>query len=47
MPGHIPPLEVKPPLRVLVMISSPQDVPALDTEEEWRKLKESVADLEQ
>jgi hypothetical protein len=46
MPGHIPPLEVKPPLRVLVMISSPQDVPALDTEEEWRKLKDSVADLE-
>jgi hypothetical protein len=46
MPSHIPPLEVKPPLRALVMISSPQDVPTLDVEEEWSKLKESVADLE-
>ncbi len=46
MPGYIAPLEVTPPLRVLVMISSPEDVPALDTEEEWRKLKEAVQDLE-
>jgi outer membrane biosynthesis protein TonB len=46
MPGYIAPLEVTPPLRVLVMISSPEDVPTLDTEEEWRKLKEAVQDLE-
>ena len=42
MPGYIAPLEVAPPLRVLVMISFPEDIPTLDTEEEWRKLKEAV-----
>jgi formylglycine-generating enzyme required for sulfatase activity len=46
LPGRIEPLAVMPPLRVLVMISSPQDYPTLDTETEWAKLKEAVADLE-
>jgi hypothetical protein len=45
-PGRIEPLAVEPPLRVLVMISSPHDYPALDVEQEWEKLRESVADLE-
>jgi formylglycine-generating enzyme required for sulfatase activity len=35
------------PLRVLVMISGPQDYPRLDVDQEWAKLRESVADLEQ
>lgn len=47
LPGRIVPLTVKPPLNVLVMISSPTDVVQLDVEQEWRKLKSAVADLEQ
>jgi hypothetical protein len=47
LPGRIEPLAVTPPLRVLVMISSPRDYPTLDTEAEWAKLKEAVADLEE
>jgi len=44
--GRIEPLEIIPPLRVLVMIASPNDYDPLDVEEEWSRLKESVADLE-
>ncbi len=47
LPERIRPLEVKPPLRVLVMISSPRDHPPLDVDREWRKLKEALGDLEQ
>ncbi len=47
LPERIRPLEVKPPLRVLVMISSPGDYPPLDVEGEWEKLKEALSDLEQ
>jgi hypothetical protein len=47
LPERIQPLAVKPPLRVLVMISSPSDHPPLDVEEEWAKLKEALGDLEQ
>lgn len=39
------PLEVEPPLEVLVMISSPSDVTALDVDEEWTRLNEAVEDL--
>jgi hypothetical protein len=46
LPGRIEPLAVMPPLRVLVMISSPRDYPTLDTGAEWAKIKEAVADLE-
>ena len=46
LPGRIEPLGIDPPLRVLVMISSPEDYPPLDTEQEWAKLKESLAELE-
>ena len=42
MPRRIQALGVKPPLRVLVMISSPAEEAQLDTEEEWRKLTASV-----
>ncbi len=46
LPEPVQPWEVEPPLRVLVMISSPRDYPALDVEREWSKLKEAVSDLE-
>ena len=45
MPRRIQALGVKPPLRVLVMISSPAEEAQLDTEEEWRKLTASVDKL--
>jgi hypothetical protein len=38
---------VDPPLRVLVMLSSPHDYPALDVEQECAILKRSVTGLEQ
>ncbi len=47
LPERIQPLAVRPPLRVLVMISSPSDHPPLDVEQEWEKLKEALGDLEQ
>ena len=45
LPERIQPLSVKPPLRVLVMISSPQDYPALDVEHEWSQLEKAVGGL--
>ena len=42
---RIQPISVTPPIRVLVMLSSPNDYPALDVEAEWTKLTEAVADL--
>jgi len=47
LPERIQPLAVKPPLKVLVMISSPRDYPPLDVEGEWEKLSEALDDLEQ
>src|SRR5687767_740449 len=44
LPERIQPIAVKPPIRVLVMISSPSDFPALDVEGEWTRLNESLAD---
>ena len=40
-------LAVKPPLRVLVMISSPQGYPPLDVEREWAQLQKALSPLEQ
>jgi hypothetical protein len=40
-------LAVSPPLRVLVMIASPNGYPELDVEQEWGKLKEALGGLEQ
>ena len=45
LPEVIQPIAVTPPIRVLVMISSPSDYPALDGEAEWKRLNESLADL--
>ncbi|HEX4965769.1 MAG TPA: CHAT domain-containing protein [Thermoanaerobaculia bacterium] len=46
LPETIRPLGVKPPLEVLTVISSPTDYPQLDVESEWRRLQESLQDLE-
>src|SRR5688572_2351812 len=45
LPEVIQPVSVTPPIRVLVMISSPTDYPSLDVEAEWKRLNESLADL--
>ncbi len=39
-------LAVEAPLRVLVMVSSPKDQPAIDVEQEWLKLSQALADLQ-
>jgi len=46
-PESIRPLDVAPPLRILVVISSPSDYPRLDVEREWSTLNEALADLKQ
>ena len=46
LPERIGPLSVKPPLRILVMISSPTDYPALDVEQEWLNLRKALGGLE-
>ncbi|HEX8599893.1 MAG TPA: CHAT domain-containing protein [Chloroflexia bacterium] len=43
---RIAPLTVNPPLRVLMMVSSPSDYAALDTEAEAQNLHAALADLE-
>jgi hypothetical protein len=43
LPAH--PLAVTPPIRVLVMISSPTDFPQLDVAAEWDRLESSLRDL--
>ena len=47
LPERIQPLGIVPPLKVLVMISSPRDYPQLDVEGEWMRLREALGDLEQ
>jgi hypothetical protein len=47
LPERIRPLGVTPPLRVLMMISSPTDYPALDVNRESMKMTEALAGLEQ
>ena len=47
LPERIRPLGVVPPLKVLVMISSPHDYPRLDVEGEWTRLHEALGHLEQ
>ena len=46
LPGRVRPLAVKPPVRLLVMVASPSDFPALDVESEWNKLQEALRRLE-
>jgi len=46
LPERIRPLQVKPPLQALIMISSPYNVPGLDVEREWALLNQVLHDLE-
>lgn len=45
-PRPLAALEINAPLKVLVMISSPQDYPELNVEAEWQKLQAAFKDLE-
>jgi hypothetical protein len=44
--GRVQPLAVQGPLRVLALISNPADQVALDTEQEWARLGQALAELE-
>lgn len=46
LPERIEPLSVRPPLRILAIISSPTDYPLLDVEQEWSNLRKALAGLE-
>ena len=43
LPYPVQPLTVQPPLKILVMISSPEGYPQLNLEEEWRRLSNALA----
>jgi tetratricopeptide (TPR) repeat protein len=43
---RVQPLAVKRPLRILVMISSPEGQPPLDVDEEWARLSQALAELQ-
>lgn len=45
LPEPPAPLPVASPLRILVVISSPSDAPALDVEREWSNLTTAMADV--
>ena len=47
LPEPIPPLDVKPPMRILVMVSSPSDYDQLDVEQEKGNLQSALSNLEQ
>src|SRR5512143_583616 len=47
LPELIRPLSVKPPLKLLAVISSPHDYPPLDVNREWEKLNEALHDIVQ
>lgn len=47
LPESVRALQIKPPLRVLVVISSPTGYPRLDTEGEWQRLSGALQYLEQ
>jgi len=46
LPQRIKPLTVQPPLRMLVMVSSPWDLPPLEVEQEWENVKNALAEAE-
>lgn len=47
IPERIRPLQIKPPLRILALITSPSDYPPLDVEHEWANLQNALSDLQQ
>ncbi|MGH7602166.1 MAG: CHAT domain-containing protein, partial [bacterium] len=46
LPERIKPLAVQPPLRMLVMVASPWDLPPLEVEQEWQNVKNALAEAE-
>ena len=46
LPQSVGPLRVKLPLRVLVVIAGPRNLPTLDAEGEWERLKQTLGPLE-
>ncbi len=46
LPEPVAPLAVQPPLRLLTVIASPRDFPALDVAQEWAKLRDALKELE-
>ena len=46
VPGQIQPLAVKPPLRALVVMASPEDLPPLNVDVEWQRMQSALKDLE-
>ncbi len=47
LPARVRPLAVQPPLRVLVVISSPTDYPRLDVAQEWQRLDSALLELQE
>ena len=45
MPKPVQPFPIRPPLRILTMISAPSDIPKLQGEEEWGKLNHALDGL--
>jgi CHAT domain-containing protein len=45
LPEPVQPLPIKPPLRILAMISAPSDLAELDVEKEWAKLEQTLEPL--
>ena len=45
LPYPVQPLTVQPPLKILVMISSPDGFPKLNVEEEWKLLSDALVPL--
>ena len=46
LPERIPSLAVRPPIRILAMLSNPLGYPPLNVEHEWESLRQALADLE-
>lgn len=45
LPERVQPLEVTPPLRMLVLIAGPLDYPPLDVEREWAQVNGALAEM--
>ena len=46
VPREIQPLTVRPPLKILAVISSPRNFPSLNVQREWGNLQEALSRLE-
>ena len=43
---RIPPLSIRPPLRILMLAASPTDFEPLDVDAEWEKVREALGELQ-